>query len=554
MTDSVLTAVTAIAGQSGLDIHALTLTQLIHAVRHAHPSTVWLVSPYQGVPKIVSGTLRSVSFDVDPYSTGTVFSGIPIDSTAQLQSAWSPTEPLYYLDGASPPWIFCHDLSILQELSDALTVPQELDERFALWTLTGLPAGQFGLSPMRTPWLHIKQVPAGIVVAIDIEAERLRFDRAPQPLWNTEQVSTRHACDRIAEAFADSVSRCTSTPAAVLASGGIDSSAVVGASSAIGRRPHLFTNIYPAAPETNEETYVNALRETYRLPVLPITSQPASLFAYAQRQSRPFRGLFRADDQLVIEQAHALGLEVILDGLGGDELFAVRDYPIGRLSHSANARALLPAHTWSQIYGKHHPNMPDDPLLPPFVTGIDEQELLWEFKFRPLLEMDCPDRVLRRVYSLMFESNFWEEAQWLSREVFEPQGIKRRHPFISIDVLSATLSAPQRTFRRTPVTKPLQRRALRKYLPTPIATRYGGAEQTANVMLNLQHSHDDIIDTLTTSALRSSNAHIDGDQLDHYYQTGLAPASSYEGGPINFDHFWSALCYDRWAAQWGIPA
>ncbi|WP_170847162.1 asparagine synthase C-terminal domain-containing protein [Mycolicibacterium fluoranthenivorans] len=530
----------------------MTLDQLALSLEDAEPSTVCLASRHTEIKlPVEAAALTSARFEGDPYSSGTTLSLKPDLTSVQLQSAWSPTEPLYYLDAKVPYRVFSDDVSTLKELCNALGITLIPDERFAIWSLTGLPAAQFGLSPMRTPWSSIKQVPAGIDATVAVGTRDIRLSRRSGVFWDVAEVSTRQALRSVADTFVQSVAACSEGSIAVLASGGIDSSAVVGACCVLGRRPTLFTNTYPNAPETDERHYIDNLQRPFGLNAVSIESAPASLLAHAHRQGRPFRGLFRADDQKVIAQALSHGISTVLDGLGGDELFAVRDYPIGRLSHGAAAKQLLPPKTWSRIFGRCIPEHSALALLPPFVVGVDEQELLWEFKFRPLLEMGCPDRIVKRVYSLMFESNFWEEAQWLAREVFAPHNLKRRHPFIDTKLIHAVLSTPQRLFGRTPVVKAFQRQAFRRLLPTPIAHRYGGAEQTANVMFNLQCSRDGIEDTINRSFLAARNSFIDGDRLRSYYREGLNSPSAYEGGPIAFDNLWSALCYDQWALQWG---
>jgi len=308
----------------------------------------------------------------------------------------------------------------------------------------------------------------------------------------------------------------------------------------------LMTNVYPDAPETDEIPYTRLLERQFGYPLIALRGRRESLLAITSSpQARPFRGLFRSDDEEVIRCAKQRDLQVVVDGLGGDELFAVRDSPLGHLSNRMAARQLLGHPDWSAVYGRrdYSPNPPR--LLPPFVEGVDELQLLWEFQFRSLVEMDCPRYLLKRIYALMFESNFWEEARWFSESVFGPNALARVHPYIDIELIRAVMSAPARAFRRSPIVKRYQRSTLARYLPSDIANRRGGADHTANVMFNFTCSTPDLSDVITNSIL-NHNRFIDGDKLRTWYRTAMIPANAYPGGRVDFDQFWATICYELW--------
>jgi hypothetical protein len=150
----------------------------------------------------------------------------------------------------------------------------------------------------------------------------------------------------------------------------------------------------------------------------------------------------------------------------------------------------------------------------------------------------------------MFESNFWEEARWLSESVFGPNELARVHPYIDIELMRAVMSAPARAFRRSPMVKRYQRSALAKYLPAVIADRHGSADQTANVMFNFRCSAPDISDVIANSVL-GDNRFIDSDKLHTWYRTAMMPKNVYPGGRVDFDQFWATVCYELWLRSGG---
>jgi asparagine synthetase B (glutamine-hydrolysing) len=466
-----------------------------------------------------------------------------------LDTSWSPVRPIYVFQLThEAKYVLSDDLSVLSSLVEMLTVRRHVDELFGVWSLTGRAAGQFGTSLIRTPWSDIHQLPAGVRASF---GDQISCTRRESPFWATDQLSAHRAADKIRFAFEASVASCVDGRAAILASGGIDSSAIVGVCRALNRDVVLMTNFYPDAPETDEMPYARLLERQFGYPLIALRGRRESLLAITSwPQARPFRGLFRSDDEEVIRCAKQRDVQVVVDGLGGDELFAVRDFPLGRLSNRVAARRLLGHRDWSAIYGRRDycPNPPR--LLPPFIEGVDELQLLWEFQFRPLVEMDCPRRLLKRIYALMFESSFWEEARWLSESVFGPNELARVHPYIDIELIHAVMSAPARAFRRSPVVKRYQRSTLAKYLPPVIADRRGSADQTANVMFNFRCSAPDLSDVIANSIL-GDNRFIDGDKLRTWYRTAMIPANVYPGGRVDFDQFWATICYELWLRSCG---
>lgn len=110
-------------------------------------------------------------------------------------------------------------------------------------------------------------------------------------------------------------------------SGGLDSSAVVGAAAALlGKPMHTFTCAYDEGPAYDERPYVRAVAEAAGAQSHVVVPDGADFWAAFDRlhdlQGEPTAGPGLYSQWKVMELARAKGLKVLLDGQGGDESLA----------------------------------------------------------------------------------------------------------------------------------------------------------------------------------------------------------------------------------------
>jgi hypothetical protein len=351
-------------GERLLSLRRLALGAIANLIAQESTPSVFLVSS-SAFHVIERADELMYGFRGDGYSGYSTFVlDLHRPAEGHLDTSWSPVRPIYVFRlKHEAKYVLSDDLSTLSSLVEMLTGGRRVDELFGVWSLTGRPAGQFGTSLIRTPWSDINQLPAGVRASF---GDQMSFTRRESPFWTTDQLPAHRAAAKIRFAFETSVASCIDGTAAILVSGGIDSSAIVGVCRALNRDVVLMTNFYPDAPETDEMPYTRLLEHKFGYPLIPLRGRRESLLATTlPLQARPFRGLFRSDDEEVIRCAKQRDIQVVVDGLGGDELFAVRDFPLGRLSNRRAARQLLGHRDWSAIYGRrdYDPNPPE--LLPP---------------------------------------------------------------------------------------------------------------------------------------------------------------------------------------------
>jgi asparagine synthase (glutamine-hydrolysing) len=195
-----------------------------------------------------------------------------------------------------------------------------------------------------TVWKDVAELPPGHLAEIDIDAPG---GLEPRPFWSLKSVS-RGEPMTAGEAAAELRGRLINSvrlhlradvPVAATLSGGIDSSGIVGAMRHVlgsGVPLPLFT--YAADDEWHSEAHwASTMAAHVGAEIHAVTPAPsrlvADITALIATQEQPFTTTSMWAQAHVFRAVHESGYKVVLDGQGGDELFA--GYPVFRAARLA---------------------------------------------------------------------------------------------------------------------------------------------------------------------------------------------------------------------------
>lgn len=204
---------------------------------------------------------------------------------------------------------------------------------------------------LRTFHAGIEQVPSASFLEIPLDLssapERHRFWRLDPTVEH--DLTFPESVEQVRSAFVDSVELHlrSDVPVGACLSGGVDSSAIVCAMREIGGRDldlHTFSYV-SSDPATSEERWVNVVNEHVRATSHVVTPAPSDfgrdLPHLTSAQHEPFLSTSVYAQYRVFEAAHAVGVTVLLDGQGADELLAgYRGYRSAMLRQAIRAGSL----------------------------------------------------------------------------------------------------------------------------------------------------------------------------------------------------------------------
>jgi asparagine synthase (glutamine-hydrolysing) len=372
----------------------------------------------------------------------------------------------------------------------------------------------------RTETVH-----AGIFRLCPGSMMRVRTGDARQDrFWSADQAhDLRYRRD---EAFAEhfrelffAAVRCrlrSTDPVGIMLSGGVDSSAVTVAASAVAERrsrPRAFSLSFADLPEADERRYAREVADRAGLR-LEVTCGRDPIVRSAPPSPRDVHDWLRdaAADRWKRGIA-ARGIRVVLTGQGGDTGFlgshyayadlvrrgrviaAIRQWQTNRrdLEFGATTNDLLSAGVW--------PLLPEAlrrilrPLarcaggvtvIPSWIDAQFARRVDLADRLRP------PDGVRRPGRAARDDARCAYEAGWITvyRENAERDslqaGLEERHPFLDRRVVEFALGLPDDQRRRGTITRYVVRQALRDLLPPSIASRTGAGIGSARVVRGIQ--------------------------------------------------------------------
>jgi asparagine synthase (glutamine-hydrolysing) len=291
----------------------------------------------------------------------------------------------------------------------------------------------------------------------------------------------------------------------IILSGGIDSSAVaaaaVGVAAQAGVRPRSYSAVFPGDDRIDESERIAAVVEALDLGGVQLRLQPSGSLAlaldYLDHWELPAPGPGGALEQPLVERAAEDGVNVILDGQGGDELFGLPPFLIadrlrrGRLASSWGlATAMLVPLTesrpsrrrtrriwtyygaWGALAPRLHfalrdarsrPRLLPNWLLPPHHEFDRRAQNDWAWK-----AYDGPRWWAQRVDLLTAGRERIGVADYL-RHRAAVVGADARPPLLDVDLVELCLRLPpELAFDPTVQDRPLIRNALRGRVPEEV--------------------------------------------------------------------------------------
>ena len=290
----------------------------------------------------------------------------------------------------------------------------------------------------------------------------------------------------------------------IILSGGIDSSAVAAAAASIkddiGVEPRSYSAVFPGDDRIDESERIAAIVEALDLEGVQLQLRPSGSLAlaldYLDRWGLPAPGPGGALEQPLVEQAAAAGVNVILDGQGGDELFGQSPFVIadrvrrGRLVSSFSlAGAMFPTGrprmpwrqrrriwtyygAWGALSPRLHSALRDargrtrslpEWLLPPGPEFDQRAAFDWAWK-----AYDGPRWWAQRVDLLTEGRERIGVADYL-RHRAAMVGADARPPLLDVDLIEFCLRLrPELGFDPTVQDRPLIRHALRGRVPEAV--------------------------------------------------------------------------------------
>jgi len=315
-------------------------------------------------------------------------------------------KPLYYASGPES-FLFASEAKALFALGN---LSRKVNAQRLYEYLTGGLTDHGG----DTLFNGIHQVPAGHYLVVDLDApERPHLVR----YWRMDvedrlDVSYGEATQRLREIFLDNIRLHlrSDVPVGAALSGGIDSSAIVGAMRRLEPKLELHVFSYVAeSPELSEEKWIDLAARQAGAIVHKVHAGAADLIADLEQliyqQDEPFSSTSMFVQHRVFRLAREKGITVMLDGQGADEMLG--GY---RIYQSARLASLLRQGRWLEAlrFAARARRLP----------GVDIRSL-----FLQAVGNLLPGQ-LKALGKQMLQKSIMPD--WLNRRWFEDRGIRPR--------------------------------------------------------------------------------------------------------------------------------
>jgi asparagine synthase (glutamine-hydrolysing) len=431
-----------------------------------------------------------------------------------------------------------------------------------------------GLTPTgRTLYEGVHRLPAGH--RLDLSETHASVER----WWSlryagVEAGSGVALAERMREASLAAVGRAASGSQrpAVKLSGGLDSACVAAGLAANGYadgRALAIGGTFSAYPVTDERELIEATAHQTRLPLELIAfDADSSMLAPAVEHIARWRlppgtpNLFLW--QPVMVRARALGVDRMLDGEGGDELFGLAPYLIadkirtGRLLTAWSLTRLMPGigsapDTSMRVRVLRHYGL--RPLVPIVAQrrrersrAASSRSLVPPADAQALIDLDIAGHENRdgpawwrfKAESLIDTRDLLDVGGHFRREAVE-EGIDRRHPFLyDLRLIEAVLRLPPHPQFDPSRDRPLLREALRGLIPEAVRTRHIKSHFTPLVLAGIQADESELIEPLerTDAPVR---AYVARETLDQ--KIAVAPN---DRAMLGAGSLWRVAIANRW--------
>jgi asparagine synthase (glutamine-hydrolysing) len=465
-------------------------------------------------------------------------------------------------------------LYVASEIAPLLTLlprrPEPDREEVARRLARGI--GQHG----RTPFVGVREVPAAHALLADEHGWRLERYWRPEPhegLSDADPAAAAAALRAGVEAAVDRHAAGAET-IGVLASGGLDSSAVLACAAARARSgghatPAAWLGV-PARPELDESAFLDDLAahcqaEAIRIPI-PSGPIVPRMLEFLRRWAMPIEhpgGLFFLPVQ---EAAAASGVTALLDGEGGDELFGCEPLLIGdrvragdvrgaaRLVRalpgvrSLNARALsIIARRWVA------PALLSPPILETVRRMRSRPAPEWlqgaagDAAREPELDRWHREGEPRWRAHLGWVLTDFRDALGVHdhlRRVSMMAGVQDVHPFLDVDLIELVLGLPPQLAFDAELDRRLLREAMRGPLPESVRLRRGKVYFGALLRDALLGPDHDAVERVLTGAPLELAELVDHDALIALWRGG--PDRCPRGSVAWATETWRAFAFEVW--------
>ena len=386
------------------------------------------------------------------------------------------------------------------------------------------------LPPTRTFYDDIHRLPAGHRLILD--GARATVERWWSPHFEGfDPGETTELGERLRDAAFAAVTRAamSSEHPAVKLSGGLDSSCVAAGLTASGRadgRALAIGGTFADHPLADERELIEATAYQTRLPLELVSFDSSSSMLAPQlvhitrwRLPPGTPNLFLW--QPVVARARALGVDRILDGEGGDELFGVASYLIadrlraGRLLAAWSLSGAIPGmwrHPSARVRMRVLRRYGIAPLAPRAVRARRERaqaaaggSLAPRAYIRALTELRLAGQEDRRdgplwwryqVQSMIDDRDHIDMGAHFRREAIDA-GIDIRHPLLyDLPLIETVLRLPPDAQFDPVRDRPLLRDALRGLIPETVRTRYDKSHFTTLVLAGMRAEEANLIGPL----------------------------------------------------------
>jgi asparagine synthase (glutamine-hydrolysing) len=165
---------------------------------------------------------------------------------------------------------------------------------------------------------------------IVLEGESARHVEHWRPTYEgTLRIPRQELEERLRERLCVAVDRAVggADVSGVLLSGGLDSSMVAAVAASRGRSVRAYSAVFPDHPELDESEYLYSVADKWQIPVSAEHVAPRGGFAaaleYLEEWKLPVLGIGYVLERALMERMRREGVDAVLDGQGGDEVFHV---------------------------------------------------------------------------------------------------------------------------------------------------------------------------------------------------------------------------------------
>lgn len=317
------------------------------------------------------------------------------------------------------------------------------------------------------------------------EPLKATFDDAATLMWDTMRDSIRRRLEGAGRA-------------GIIMSGGVDSTSVAAAASTLPQEPPAaYSAVFPGRP-VDESERIDAVVDTLGLASVQAAPEAVGAFSlsldYLRRWSIPLNGAGYLLEHPLLAEAAADGVTTLLDGQGGDELFALSGFLLadrvahGRLLSSVRLTQQLPGargrsprqlfRAWRYyVQGGLVPYRLHAELKRRRARRFADAGWLRPDAFALLLDMDSsldwkrsadgPRWWTHKAYLLTRSREYVRIADYL-RERAAMAGLQAAPPLLDVDLVEAALRIPPEIEFDPDTDRPLIRRATRGILPDSV--------------------------------------------------------------------------------------